>query len=96
MHKKPNCYECQHRGGIPGDAHSCCKHPSVDQDSNMIGGLMEMLSGKFSEAADSLDISGDPHGIKMGWFCWPVNFDPVWLRSCNGFEGKDIKEAING
>jgi len=63
---KPNCYECKHRGTVPGDAHSCCRHP----------GLAE------------LKIKGDPHGIRMGWFVWPVNFDPAWLEICNGFEEK--------
>ena len=38
--------------------------------------------------ADELGISGNPHGIKHGFFCWPHNFDPVWLVSCNGFEEK--------
>jgi hypothetical protein len=26
-----------------------------------------------------------PYGIIYGWFCWPFNFDPTWLQSCNGF-----------
>jgi hypothetical protein len=30
--------------------------------------------------------TGNEHGIKMGWFLWPFNFDPVWLKSCDGFE----------
>ena len=33
-------------------------------------------------------VSGDPHGIKMGWFMWPMNFDPCWLQSCDGFSDK--------
>ena len=36
-----------------------------------------------------LNITGDPHGIKMGWFQWPFNFDPCWLLTCDGFEEKD-------
>jgi hypothetical protein len=28
------------------------------------------------------------HGIRMGWFVWPFNFDPVWLVSCDGFAEK--------
>ena len=27
MEKKPNCYECVHRGPVAGDAHSCCNNP---------------------------------------------------------------------
>lgn len=34
-------------------------------------------------------VTGDPHGIKMGWFHWPLNFDPVWLKSCDGFSDKE-------
>ncbi len=30
-------------------------------------------------------VVGNPHGIKHGWFLWPLNFDPTWLVTCNGF-----------
>lgn len=30
-------------------------------------------------------VRGTPHGIMNGWFMWPMNFDPVWLESCDGF-----------
>lgn len=39
-----------------------------------------------SAAARALNVTGDPMGIRRGWFLWPVNYDPVWLRSCDGFE----------
>lgn len=35
-----------------------------------------------------LNIKGDPHGIKKGWFNFPWNFDPVWLDNCDGYEEK--------
>jgi hypothetical protein len=38
---------------------------------------------------NALEIKGDPHGIRNGWFNWPYNFDPIWLENCNGFEEKD-------
>jgi len=25
----------------------------------------------------------------MGWFYWPINFDPVWLLECNGHTPKE-------
>ena len=25
------------------------------------------------------------HGVKMGWAFHPINFDPVWLETCDGF-----------
>lgn len=34
---------------------------------------------------------GDEHGIRHGWFFHPYNFDPVWLRYCDGYE-----EETNG
>jgi len=30
-------------------------------------------------------VEGHPQGIRNGWFMWPLNFDPVWLISCDGF-----------
>lgn len=30
-------------------------------------------------------VTGDAHGIRRGWFFWPYNFDPTWLKSCDGF-----------
>ena len=30
-------------------------------------------------------VSGHETGIKSGWFMWPLNYDPVWLQSCDGF-----------
>lgn len=40
-------------------------------------------------------VSGDPHGIRSGWFYWPFNFDPTWLKSCDGFEAKEKAEAAS-
>ena len=86
--EKPNCYECEYRRSIPGDAHSMCGHPSVNIDNNPFGALVDMLSGKTIEAAIELGIKGNAHGIACGWFMWPANFDPIWLTACNGFVEK--------
>jgi hypothetical protein len=51
----------------------------------MIG---KAMTGRYSEAIQKLDIRGDSHGIRMGWFFWPANYDPVWLENCNGFYKK--------
>lgn len=89
MSDKPNCYECKWRGEVPGDAHSCCNHPLLTtKDSNPFGAMVQALTGGFNNAAKELNIKGNAHGIKMGWFFWPANFDPVWLESCTGFEQK--------
>lgn len=35
---------------------------------------------------------GKEHGIKNGWFCYPFNFDPIWLDYCDNFESRDDSE----
>lgn len=57
---KPNCYECVHRLGVPGNAHSRCNNHTAK-------------------------VTANAHGVAHGWFRWPLNFDPVWLQSCDGF-----------
>lgn len=34
----------------------------------------------------SAHVTGRLHGIRNGWFWWPINFDPLWLVSCDGFK----------
>jgi hypothetical protein len=72
---KPNCYECKHRCNTMGSHHSECKHP--DSFFLMVASMIEPRSSK---------VKGNPHGIANGWFYWPLNFDPVWLESCELFE----------
>ncbi len=47
------------------------------------------LSGSCHSYCNNMaaNAEGQPHGIKNGWFSWPWNFDPVWLVSCDGWEG---------
>ena len=93
---KVNCYECQYRGSVPGDAHSCCNHPTnkAVNDNPMLG-LMAIFAsvGRVPpiEIPNRLNVKGDAHGIRHGWFNWPFNFDPVWLLSCDGFTSKEAK-----
>lgn len=93
--KKPNCYECKHRGSVPGDAHSCCEHPDAMVGASPLMQAMAIFAsvGRVAPVANAhsakkLNVTGDPHGISHGWFNWPFNFDPIWLRSCDGFEAK--------
>jgi len=35
------------------------------------------------------DMTGDPHGIKSGWFYYPILFDPIWkTKLCNNYTSK--------
>lgn len=89
----PNCYECEYRGTVPGDAHSCCNHPRVLTGSKLYEGLVDTLAGRHNAAAKELGIEAHPHGVERGWFLWPANFDPTWLLSCNGFKAAEEKKA---
>lgn len=89
---RPNCYECKHRRPTPGDSHSRCAHPMLGETETdplrqllSLLGAMPMDEGTM-KAVVALDIRANPHGVRNGWFHWPVNFDPVWLDSCKGFE----------
>lgn len=78
-----DCYRCKYRGNVPGDAHSCCHYPGNQT------GLLDFFAAENASNFIKLNIRADPHGVKMGWFHWPVNFDPTWLRNCDGFSAKD-------
>lgn len=82
---KPNCYACKHRRDLLGDAHSKCVHPRISQEDAILSPLLGIL-GMPSPAQKRLNVSAHQHGIKNGWFAWPINFDPCWLITCDGFE----------
>ena len=89
---KPNCYECKHRGTVPGSAHSSCHHPSlppIPPELQLLGIFASVRrSPPIQVNTEKLAIKGNAHGIRNGWFNWPMNFDPVWLEECNGYEPK--------
>lgn len=38
------------------------------------------------ENMDVLPPKGNEHGIKKGWYLFPIDFDPVWqIEECKGF-----------
>lgn len=72
--KKLPCDGCAHRRNAPGDMHSRC---------DAYGGrtasvYMMRCIGMHPENGPVLN----PHGVKMGWCEWPINFDPIWIESC--------------
>lgn len=77
------CYTCIHRRSVPGDAHSCCKYPGTNTD------LLSLFSDENLKMMKQLNIRANPHGIEKGWFLWPINFDPVWLENCDGYQKKE-------
>lgn len=89
-----NCYKCIHRRNIAGSAHSSCAHPTAQRNEADPLDLLLSLLGKHAgpainfDAAVELGIELDAHGVKHGWANWPWNFDPTWVRKCNGYEEK--------
>lgn len=92
--KKANCYECKHRGTVPGSCHSRCNHPAFGKVND---DPLLQLAGIFASVkrippvkaeVEGIKVVGNPQGISGGWFNHPFNFDPVWLESCTGFEKK--------
>ena len=90
---KPNCYKCKWRGEVAGSAHSSCHHPKCKNiEENPMLNLLSILGGVrggVPPMPTGLKVKGNQHGISSGWFNHPLNFDPVWLEECNGFEPKE-------
>jgi hypothetical protein len=38
-------------------------------------------------------VTASEHGVRNGWFMWPLNFDPNWLVTCDGFSA-DPKDRL--
>lgn len=37
------------------------------------------------------EMTGDQHGIRKGWFMYPLLFDPTWMtKKCNNFESVSL------
>lgn len=51
-----------------------------------------MNGSQNAPAMKRLNVLGDVSGIRGGWFLWPLNFDPTWLLTCDGFEKKGGEE----
>ncbi len=88
---KPNCYDCRWRGELLGDAHSCCNHPALEAGHGAIKWIAAQsffLRQRFA----LFNLSADPVGIRKGWFMWPINYDPVWLLTCDAFEAREVKD----
>lgn len=100
MNKGPNCYECAHRRNLEFSAHSQCVHPAYDGVAGPLAMLVAMLhasrrGGPIEAPHQEITVKGNQHGIASGWFMHPLNYDPVWLEECTGFEAKQ-STAVSG
>lgn len=95
IEQKPDCYECKWKRNSSYNCHIQCRHPAYD---NVFTDPMSELLGIFASVGrsspilspgdKSIEVTGHAHGIRMGWFNHPFNFDPTWLIGCTGFEKK--------
>lgn len=78
---KSDCYKCKYRRELVGDAHSSCGHIGASPIA-----LLLFAAGQTEMNTKQIHIRGNTHGVRSGWFMWPMNFDPVWVEICTGFE----------
>ena len=86
---RPNCYDCVYRGCAEFSAHSTCNHPIFDAvPAGQFMPMLWMQKGLKSPFEKILNLAYSKHGFNSGWFMWPINFDPIWLETCDGFKQK--------
>jgi hypothetical protein len=88
-----DCYNCKFRGEIPGSAHSCCeitKHiPALSKVNSEFMDIALMIGKAKIKSSDGTNaVKLNPEGVKNGWASWPLDFDPVWITSCELFKPK--------
>lgn len=81
------CYKCKYQKDLTWSAHSECTY-SESHGVDKINALWMHMRGLVGDS-----VVGSEHGIKNGWFMWPVNFDPVWLEKCDFFHDKEDSSA---
>ncbi len=89
------CKECIHHRQLENSTHFKCISPLViDPESNIESETLKLLGieqdPKLSPNSELLDLIVDIEGVMKGKFNWPFNFDPYWVKRCNGF----VKEAL--
>jgi hypothetical protein len=78
------CFDCKHMVELPGNTHIACGHPDTDMAREERLAMVQKVSAGDGKLGGPLEIQGDDHGCRMGWFWWPINFDPTWLVHCKG------------
>lgn len=75
------CESCKYAQPIPGDAHISCR---VGIPSSIT--VNELIADDISTSNSKVVL--DAHGVRNGWCYWPMNFDPIWVKSCTAFREK--------
>lgn len=84
MQYRNACHSCVYGRELDRTSHLKCTHPgTVREAPHFVAGVAG--SDAATNLPGPLEIKGNEHGIKKGWFAWPTNFDPVWLEHCRGY-----------
>lgn len=77
-----SCYTCKYKRNVPGDTHIQCKYPLMNSETSSILFLASMANPvAFNiEVERMFGFTGDIHGLRSGWFCFPENFDTTWMQ----------------
>jgi hypothetical protein len=85
--KKHNCYNCIYKGDVVGSAHiKCTLLPDKKALFFVLKGGNITYKNNEGEVLPALKLN--PHGVKMGWAMWPINFDPTWVDTCIFYKEK--------
>ena len=77
-----NCNNCKFHESITGDAHVSCTILPL-QARGYAAVLVNAIAKINTQSG--VYITFEPHGVANGWCNWPLNYDPIWVKSCNQF-----------
>jgi len=88
-----DCYKCKYVKSIPGDTHKSCGHPSISNNN-----LVKLSIITSAVSVDGIHVTftkapfrvvGELYAFHKGWLTYPVNFDPIWIKRCGGYEKRE-------
>lgn len=82
MSKCQNCHNCEYKARIPGDTHISCEYPYFSAEDKHKYSLLAIANPPMLNELlkQNFGFTGDMHGIRAGWFTFPINFDPTWMN----------------
>jgi hypothetical protein len=49
-------------------------------------GISTGYAGRDMHLSESMVVRCSVRGVQSGWCMYPLNFDPIWIEQCTGFE----------
>lgn len=79
------CRYCKHHSSLPESDNLQCVHPDAGGPERFAT-LLRISLGQESRLMKRMGVTLDSHGVERGTAYWPIDFNPVWVKSCKGFE----------